>query len=430
MFEKNLFGLEKNGDVKVWNIRVEDNSAVAGDTQVEVFMTIEHGKQKGKLTTKVEQILEGKQGRNLHEQGILQAQARVKKQLSKGYRESVDELTELPIIAMLAKDASMEKLKKVKFNYKEGLFISDKLDGFRCLAKCFYDSERQHSVITIESRTGEIYSVPHIERELYSIMEPGDIIDGELYVHGPVLQDISSAVKRTDPQEKIDEYYLKAGRALSKYGADSEKYAEANADYENALLIAEIRPTLEFRVFDVIQCDGLDVDVNTAFALRVQALQEYSKRFNEDTSFGKIFAVAYRVAFNIDEIYALHADAVSRGYEGVMIRTMSGIYESGKRSADLYKFKMFMDAEFLIEDIIPDKQGNGVFCLKNNVNFERFTCVMGDMVFRKKILSEKELYIGKWLKVKFQTRYKGTLLPQFPTGIELRECDENGNPLE
>jgi DNA ligase-1 len=121
----------------------------------------------------------------------------------------------------------MAKLDKVKFKYKEGLHISDKLDGVRCLAKCVYDDELQHSVITIESRTGQPYDVPHILAELYSIMEPGDILDGELYVHGPVLEDITSAVKRTDPQSKIDETYLKVAKQLNKYGPDSPEYAKA-----------------------------------------------------------------------------------------------------------------------------------------------------------------------------------------------------------
>jgi DNA ligase-1 len=104
-----------------------------------------------------------------------------------------------------------------------------------------------------------------------------------------------------------------------------------------------------------------------------------------------------------------------------MLRNRMGMYESGKRSADLQKYKEFVDAEFLILDILPAKDEGSVYSLKNDLNEETFTCTMGDMPARAKALAEKHLHIGKFLNVKFQSRYKGTLLPQFPTGEYIRE---------
>jgi hypothetical protein len=43
------------------------------------------------------------------------------------------------------------------------------------------------------------------------------------------------------------------------------------------------------------------------------------------------------------------------------------------------------------------------------------------MAFREQALKDKEYFISKFLNVKFQSRYKGTLLPQFPTGEYIRE---------
>jgi DNA ligase-1 len=418
MFEKNLFGLEKNGDVKVWLIRIED---VFCD-HPEVMLVITHGKEGGKLTVKNESVTQGKQGRTVYEQAVLQAEARIKKQLAKNYRENRDDLfEELPIIAMLAKDASMEKLEKVKFKYKEGILVSDKLDGFRCLAKCFMSPHFGIKTVTIESRTGEIYKVPHIEEELLGFMEPGDILDGELYVHGPVLEEISSAVKRTDPQEKINETYLKVAKQLNKHGPDSPEYAKAKTEYAQANEIAKIRGQLEFRVFDF-------VTLYDPFVVRLDKLNKYAdERFIDG---GKVFKVAYITVFSKEELRAAHKDAVERGFEGVMVRTLEGEYESGKRSGGLWKYKEFMDAEFQILDIVPDKQGHAVFVLRNNKNGNVFQCVMGDMEQRAYYLANKHLFIGKWLMVKFQSLYKKTLIPQFPTGIMFRECDEQGNPVE
>lgn len=418
MFEQKLYGLEKNGSVKVWNIRIED---VFCD-HPEVMIVISHGKENGKLTIKNESVTVGKQGRTIYEQALSQVQSRIKTQLDKNYRADREQLfDELPLLAMLAKDASMAKLDKVKFQYDRGLHLSDKLDGLRCLAKCLLSKDFGVKTVTIESRTGQLYDVPHIVEELMGIMEPGDILDGELYVHGPVLQEISSAVNRTDPQEKINEAYLKIAKQLNKYGPDSDQYKKAKVEYNDANRIALIRHTLEFRVFDLVKLD-------IPFRDRLFDLQEHaSSRFSEH---GKVKIVGYITVYSKEELREAHKDAIARGYEGVMIRTHDGVYESGKRSAGLYKYKEFMDAEFYILDIIPDKQGFGVFDLKNDVNEETFTCVMGDMDQRASYLRNKVVIIGNYLKVKFQSRYKNTLLPQFPTGIMIRECDEDGNVLQ
>lgn len=410
MYSKNMYGLNKNGTFKVWNIAVYmADRGTSGISQP--FIEIQHGSENGKLTVKSEWVLEGKQGRTPYEQAVLQAEARFKKQYDKNYRETKEELTNIPLIAMLAKDASNGKAGN-SIPYADGVFLSDKLDGLRCLAK------RKAGVVTIESRTGQPYSVPHIEEELTLIMRDGDVLDGELYVHGPMLQEINSAVTRTDAQEKIDQAYIKAANALRKYGEGHDKYLKAKQDYEDAQRIAAIRPVLEFRVFDV-------VDLDTPFVERLENLHNY--QFLEG---GKVFAIEYLAVTSEEDMIAAHADAVSRGFEGIMIRTRDGLYESGKRSAGLWKYKVFMDAEFQIVDIVADKEGYGVFVLRNNITDETFTCTMGSMPERAEYLENKHLYIGLWIKVQFQSRFKGTLLPQFPTGKMFRECDENGNPVE
>lgn len=405
MFSKNLFGLEKNGDVKVWNIRVEDNSIVAGDHQVEVFITIEHGKQNGKLTTKIENILEGKQGRNLHEQGVSEAQSRVNKQLKRGYRESVEELTDLPIMAMLAKDHTKAG-KNQEEKIEEGVFTSDKLDGIRLLAFC----KLINGVKTVElkSRMGEEIILPHIAQQLLEIMEVGEIYDGEAYVHGPALQDINSAVQRTDTQVKIDEAHRKVKRLEDKF-INGEKYDKALAEFDNAVLIHELRPKLEFHVFDVVQID-------IPFTERLDYLNRIAKRFHQTPHVKK---VAYKFAKSIVELTEQLHDCISRGYEGIMYRFKDGLYESGKRSAFLWKFKLFFDEEFEIVGSHKDKQGGIIFELKNNLNHEQFDCVMGDYAWRLAVADDD--FSGQYMTVKFQARNKGTLIPQFGTGKDIRK---------
>lgn len=401
MFEKNLFGLEKNGDVKVWGVSVED----AFD-ESQAYLRIAHGKMQGKLTEKLEIISEGKQGRTPYEQAVSEAQSRVNKQLKKGYRETVEELTNLPIMAMLAKDHTKAG-KNQEEKIKEGIFTSDKLDGIRLLAFCKLVGDVK--TIELKSRMGEEIILPHIAAQLLEIMEVGEIYDGEAYVHGPALQDINSAVQRTDTQAKIHECIKKVEKARYAKVYNEEKHKKASAELENAYLIHALRPTLEFHVFDVVQ-------LNVPFTERLEYLNRIAKRFDETSH---IKQVVYKFAKSIAELTQQLHDCISRGYEGIMYRFQDGLYESGKRSAFLWKFKLFFDEEFEIVGSHKDKQGGIIFELKNNLNDEQFDCVMGDYGWRLAVADDD--FSGQYMTVKFQARNKGTLIPQFGTGKDIRK---------
>lgn len=394
MFEKNLFGLEKNGDVKVWNIEVLPDCDYA-------YIQISHGKRDGKLTEKEELITEGKQGRTPHEQAVSEAQSRVNKQFKKGYRETVAELTDLPLMAMLAKDHTKAG-KNQEEKIEEGVFTSDKLDGIRLLAFCKLVGGIK--TIELKSRMGEEIVIPHIAAQLLEIMEVGEIYDGEAYVHGPALQDINSAVQRTDTQAKIDLAQRKYEKAVG-----DKKIEAAYAELQNALLIHTLRPTLEFHVFDIVKLDK-------KFSQRLLDLIDCDERFEKTTH---IKRVHYRVAYSLEELTSQLKDCISRGYEGIMYRFQDGLYESGKRSAFLWKFKLFFDEEFEIVGSHKDKQGGIIFELKNNLNDEEFDCVMGDYAWRLAVADDD--FSGQYMTVKFQARNKGTLIPQFGTGKDIRK---------
>ncbi|MNC09858.1 DNA ligase [compost metagenome] len=267
------------------------------------------------------------------------------------------------------------------------------------------------------SRTGQPYSVPHLEEALNEFMMDGELFDGEIYLHGQVLQDITSATKRTDTQKEID----KVKRDIAKRGPEyrrpsKDKQIESPTlaeELENAELIHRIRPQLQFYIFDI----PMDGDFET----RLRAMDEVHA--DRKDKLGQFLEMTdYDLVNGDDSLRSTHHPrAIGWGFEGYMLRNKKGVYESGKRSGDLHKFKTFMDAEFLILDIIEDKQGNAVFVLKNDINDLTFQCVMGDMGERKVFLLQKGTLKGKFLNVKFQTRYKGTLLPQFGVGQYIRE---------
>jgi DNA ligase-1 len=406
-YEVKLFGLNKNGTYKVWNIGAFH--VHGGDLDKDgAGFTITHGQEGGKLTSKTEYVNEGKQGRTPYEQAVFQCESRVKTQLDKNYRTTKEELDDLPILAMLASNHQKDGKEEL---VEEGVYVSDKLDGIRCLAFCkLVQGVKQ---VLLKTRTGQDHSVPHIEAELLTIMEVGDILDGELYVHGPVLQDINSAVKRTDPEKKLE-----AAIKAHKKAIGTDKEEKKAAEVEQAQLILEIRPKLEFRVFDIIEFD-------VPFAQRLNNLTAYSAKFKQG---GKVVLVPYGFANCMDSLRKLHKDAVSRGYEGIMYRTSHGEYESGKRSTELWKYKEMIDEEFRINGTTKDKQGYVVFTMQNNITDNEFNCVLGDYSWRLAVADDD--FAGQYMTVSFQSRYKKTLKPQFPAGKLIRECDADGKPLE
>lgn len=383
---KTLYGLDKKGEMKVWTI----TKSTAGE------ITISHGKLGGKMTVKNEIITEGKQGRTVGEQADLEARARIKKQEDKNYRENQIDLQSLDILAMLAADYR-KRGKSVVFP----CFGSDKYDGVRALAK------KRDGVVTIESRTSQAYDIPHIHAALTIHMRDGDIWDGEIYLHGEVLQDITSAVGRTDTQGKIEEILRKIGKAK-----DAEKKALLEAELVEARLIHEIRPKLEFHIFDVHS--------DKTFYDRVSDLEELC---GIPVVSPCIQITQYVWVADEADMKVKHDDAVNRGYEGLMLRNFKGLYESGKRSSDLQKYKEFVDAEFEILDVLPDSDEGSRFLVRNNLNDRTFTVTLGSMVQRAEYLANKHLYIGKMITVRYQSRYKKTKLPQFPTGVVIRDYE-------
>jgi len=401
-----LYGLEKGGKIKVWEIETAHN-------EVWSTITVEYGEMGGKFTKQITYIDQGKQGRTIPEQADKEAQGKIKKQLDKNYRRTIAELSDLPLLPMLAMDYREHGH---RIDYAAGVFVSDKLDGLRLVAQCVPSHRDIGKAIKLKSRTGQPYSIPHIEAELLQVMQVGEVFDGEAYLHGEVLQDITSAVKRTDTQAKIDE----VKKQIEKHGPDYRKKSKKDGvlsptldeELENAELIQRIRPQLRFVIFDV---PGEKV-----WDDRCDDLLSLSDELDRRDYLHALEVIRYKIIYSEEQMRELHKDAVNRGYEGVMLRNRKGLYESGKRSADLQKYKEFLDAEFLVTDYALDKEGQLVFVCRNDLNSNLFSVIFGSEAEKAAMLAVVDSYLQQYLKVKFQSRYKKTLLPQFPTGVMFR----------
>ena len=207
-------------------------------------------------------------------------------------------------------------------------------------------------------------------------MDVGLILDGELYIHGKELEDIVSAVKRTKPSTAAVQFWI--------------------FDY--------VHPT-----------DG--------FSKRHSWLYKHFQALRMTMFDEPAILVATGDLISEKDLKSWHKLYVDDGYEGIMLRNYDGMYKAGKRSPDLQKYKTFLDEEFEIKGILEDKDGNPVFRLASG-NYS-FTCVLkGDKdVNRAKYITGDTNVIGKYMTVKYQKKYRDSGLPQFPTGVAIRDYE-------
>lgn len=302
------------------------------------------------------------------QQALLEAESRYKKQLDKGYRPSLDELDDVPLLPLLAVDYN-----KVPHKARFPCYVSPKLDGNRIVAT------KKDGVVLLKSRMGKEVVVPHLQEELNKVMQEGMILDGEIYKHGYALEEIVSGIRT--PSNPL-------------------------------------HSQLEFHVFDVV--------TDQPFKDRYESLYRWFWHVESDY----IHLIEHVVCKDEIDLNILHRFAVEQGYEGVMIRNFDGMYEAGKRSNDLLKYKTFFDDEFKIIGVVEDRNGNAVFECYDHVASANFNVCYGNFDERKHQLNHPEEYIGKWLTVRYQTRYKDSKLMQFPTGVCIRACTSEGVPLE
>ena len=360
-----LYALDSKGRVKVWRAwAYEDIDKTAG-------FKILHGLKDGKLQEQGKTIKVGKNiGRANETTPFAQAIAEItskwtKKHDQDGYAETEEGLSvpKLPMLAKNYRDASH----KIIFP----AYLQPKLNGVRCFAKKVSDTEIRYT-----SRKGKIYTtLEHITPTLLTIMEVGEIFDGEVYNHRLHFQDIVSGVKKQN----------------------------------------ELSTQLEFWVYDV-------ADANMDFIDRFDRMDS-TLAFMPYNSPVRILN-GYDIV-DEDDVFTFHSTLVQDGFEGVIIRNLKGGYSFKHRSSNLQKYKEFFDEEFLI---VGGKEGDGtsfagmvIFkCLLPNG--ETFDCVpKGSHAYKRELWNKlDEIVAAKtMLTVRYQELSKDGE-PIFPVGIAFR----------
>lgn len=220
--------------------------------------------------------------------------------------------------------------------------------------------------------------------------------------------------------------------------------ADAFRVSSSAVMSRDGQPTFVFHVFDLFM-------PGKAFSLRLNAATAVVE------AFGKPYVqmVPHNLIENQATLLKLEAISVECGYEGLMLRSPSGLYKQGRSTAKegwLLKLKRFTDGEGTVLDLIEQESNQnaaftnelghmarssakdgkvlkgtlGAFVVKNlETGVVHKVSPTGTLAERQAIWNRGDEYIGKILKFKFFAT-GGKDKPRFPQAIGFREAADMG----
>lgn len=371
-----LYGIDVKGAAKQWSVSVDG-----------AVITVSHGKVGGKITSKPSKPKTGKNIGKANEttpeqQALKEAKALwIKKHDTDLYRESIEE-------ARLVGDCKPMLAK----NAKDGLpdfpfYVQPKLDGVRALV-FREDSSKPMKMMSREANEYPLLELIDKELELIQRSFPHlGRVDGEAYKHGLDLNEIVSLIKNTDREERDELIYC---------------------------------------IFDVpVKGVKMSTRVNMLDDLYVFACKN---------NLQNIKVIPCELVNNEEEFRAKFEEYVAGGYEGIMCRTVDGLYTYNHRSSALWKYKEMQDREYVctgVEECEPFydvatktsyRQGTLLFksdkgeCREFGARFD------GSYTRREDCILHPEKYIGKSITVQFQT-YTAYGSPQFPVAKIVRDYE-------
>lgn len=216
--------------------------------------------------------------------------------------------------------------------------------------------------VLIKSKEGKSYFIYHLSdfctlnSDIFTYNGINLVLDGELYIHGELLQDIGSAVDKTNLNT----------------------------------------PRIKFVLFDVAVEDVTNIN-------RWNIIKDHIKP-KLDIHLSCPIELIKTTKVNNDTQAQQYTDiCINQGYEGTIFRQFEGFYAFGKRPQDMTKLKRLIDDEFKIIDIVPqdkdDSKGNFLCITKDGQQFS--VTPQGTDDFKRLLLRNRTEYIGKNLTCSF-----------------------------
>jgi len=371
-----LYGYASDKKLKCWQIQAICENGVAAIHTTHGFMNgvmQEANKEiKSKNIGKVNETTP-------FTQACKDAKSAWNKKIDSNYRETVEELDDLPLLPMLA-----HPYKTRKHDIKWPCFIQPKLNGVRCLA-----TKKSNDDIVYISRKGKKWeTLDYMTPYLLPLMEIGDTLDGEIFNPDLTFQEITKRVKRVK---------------TSRFNISSDP--------------------LEYHIFDIVDQHRTFADRFGSFILRYAVYCKDSTVATDKKN--PVVIVPTIEVLDEDHMLNHHKAWTQQGYEGTMLRNLTGLYVADNRSKDLQKHKDFMDAEF---QIVGGHEGTGrdkgtVIFICINADGQRFNVrPKGSLADRSHWWNVLGELIGCQLTVKFQN-YSDDGIPIFPVGLNIRDYE-------
>ena len=348
-----LFKFTKTKAIQICDISV--SGAVVSTT---------FGQLDGKLQTSTDTCSPKNTGRSnsttAEQQAILEAQSKFAKKVKSGYSQ---ELTSTPTVQLPQKVKTYQDNKHL-VSYP--CYATPKYNGLNGTYWLLPDK-----TLKLTSRGGdELPPIPHLEPTILKMMEhfKTTCINGELYISGESLQNITSAVKK--PKE------------LSK--------------------------SLVFIPFELPL-------VSAPYKDKVALLIKY------------IPIVYITREEMLEEFFTVTVEA---GYEGIVIYNTDSIYQFNQRSSTVLKYKPVADAEYKILSYTTDRNGHPVFTCETHDGKQFKVKPKGTDEERKQIITNFDSqYKNNYYKIEYEM-LSDSGIPLKGIGVGLRSCDEQGNPVD
>jgi DNA ligase-1 len=373
-----LYKKDKSGKTRVWKL-----SATMNNDNNSFWIEIDYGQMDGKITHNEKEVKEGKNiGKknetSIEQQTILICDKTFKdKKEKEEYTENIDDnKTEKSFAPMLADKWEPNSKTKRKVDITFPCFIQPKLDGIRCLTYL-----KDNKIVNQSRQLKYFNNLTHINNELEIIFKknPYLVLDGELYNHDIVFNQIAGIVKK----EKLKD-------------EDFEKLKQ-----------------IQYHVYDCFfENKNLSFNERNKFLQSLKNNMKYVKIVSTDTCKSK------------DDVIIFHSKFLLDKYEGAILRNSDSLYEF-RRSKNLQKFKTFSDDEF---EIIDFKEGTGhdlgtvIWKCKTKDGKEFDVRPIGSVQERSELFKNGKQCIGKMLTVTYQELSEFGV-PRFPVGKTIRDYE-------
>jgi DNA ligase-1 len=369
--EKKMFWQIKiTQDDKGYGIIERKYGDIGGKKPIPKIDIIKKGKNIGKINETTP-----------YEQAIKEAAAYFKNKLKKKYFITDKNIeTKIKISPMLAFD--YEKKRKHLIFPCAG---QRKLDGIRCL--CRYDKKNDEIILYKRSMDElNIVLFKNIRNELrkFFINFPDLWIDGEIYKHGVSLQKINVSGKKNINENEIN--------FINK---------------------------LNYNIYDCFLLSDLSIPFIKRFNIVASIFKK--NRFN---NLKIVKTIKINNNNHVEEM--LNKFSIKENFEGIILRNELGKYELGKRSNSLLKYKPIEQNEFKIINV-NKIEGDDLFRITLSLSLingkEFMVNGNGTEEYRKKIYKNKNLYIGKYLRI-FYYGITDDDIPKFAKPAKDNKSDE------